>query len=183
VALAIAAAFVAWLVWGRNRNEPSTAPRVTTTILPQATPTPAGAATRPALVTLAKLRTQASRSPVPFNWVGSRPGTHIELTRTPGGTVFIRYLPPNARAGDLRPFLTIATYPRPNSFAEVQNAAKEQNDEKIDLAGGAIAVFDRNRPTNVHIGYPGQPYQVEVFAPAPGEARRLVADGEVRPVG
>ena len=120
---------------------------------------------------------------MPFNWVGSRPRTHIELTRTPGGTIFIRYLPPNAHAGDVRPFLTVATYPRPNSFAEVQTAAKERNDRKIELAGGAIAVYDRNRPTNVHIAYPAQPYQVEVYAPAPGEARRLVAEGAVRPVG
>jgi hypothetical protein len=120
---------------------------------------------------------------VPFNWVGSRRGTRIELTRTPGGTIFIRYLPPTAHAGDVRPFLTVATYPQAHSFAEVENAAEDRNDRKIELAGGAIAVYDATRPTNVHIAYPAQPYQVEVYAPAPGLARRLVAAGAVRPVG
>jgi hypothetical protein len=119
---------------------------------------------------------------VPFYWVGSRPRTHIELTRTPSGAIFIRYLPRTARAGDVRPFLTVGTYPRPNAFAEVKNAAKERNDKKIELAGGGIAIYDPTRPTNVHIAYPHQPYQVEVYAPGPNAATELVAAGAVRPI-
>jgi len=183
VVLALAAAFVAWLVWGRDSDETKPAAPPATT-LPDAALTPSSSAVaRPALVTLAELRAQARRSQVPFIWVGSRARTHIELTRTPSGTIFIRYLPPTARAGDVRPFLTVATYPRPNAFAEVQNAAKDRNDRKIELAGGGIAVYDPKQPTNVHIAYPTQPYQVEVYAPAPGAARQLVAAGAVRPIG
>ena len=50
------------------------------------------------------------------------------------------------------------------------------------LAGGGIAVYGEDDPTNVHIAYPAQPYQIEVFAPTPGIARRLVASGAVAPL-
>src|SRR5262249_32120491 len=182
VALALAAAFVAWLVWGRSGHETPAASSVATTVSRAAlTPSPS-AVTRPALVTLPQLRSQARRSPVPFYWVGPRPRLHIELTRTPSGAIFIRYLPAKARAGDRRPFLTVATYPSRNAFAEVKNAAKEANDQTIELAGGGIAVYDTKRPTNVHIAYPAQQYPVEGYAPASSAARAPVAAGAVRPI-
>jgi hypothetical protein len=64
----------------------------------------------------------------------------------------------------------------------VKNAAKERNDKKIELAGGGIAIYDPKRPTNVHIAYPAQPYQVEVYAPGPSAATGLVTAGAVRPI-
>src|SRR5262249_15699561 len=162
VALALAAAFVAWLVWGRGGHETPAASSVPTTVSQAAlTPSPS-AVTRPALVSLAQLRSQARRSSVPFYWVGSRPPMHLELPRRPSGAISLPSLPAKARAGDRRPFLTVATYPSRHAFAEVKNAAKEANDQTIELAGGGIAVYDTKRPTNVHIAYPAQQYQVEV---------------------
>ena len=182
VAIALAAAFVAWLVFGRSDSETSTQTAgIGVTTLSGNTPAPTVAT--PAIETTSQLRADAAGSVVPIYWIGARTRTKIELTRAPGGTVFVRYLPPEARAGDTRAFLTIATYPRPNAFVEVQRAARSSKSKTLPVAGGGIAVYDPGHRTNVHIAYPGQPYQIEIFAPHPGAAVQLVESGAVRPVG
>jgi len=180
VALGLAAAFVAWLVLGRDdeAGTPTTPASITTL----ASGAPATTVARPALASTRQLRAAAVSSSVPVYWVGTRGGTQIELTRAPGGTFFVRYLPPGARAGDTRGFLTVATYPRANAYAEVQRAAAESKSKTIAVAGGGVAVYDPAHDTNVHIAYPGQAYQIEVFAPQPKVAVRLVESGAVRPV-
>ena len=115
--------------------------------------------------------------------MGARDGTRVELTRAPGGTVIVRYLRPGAREGACGSFLTIATYPRPNGYREVLKASTEANAKTIKLAGGGIAVYNSDEPTNLHLAYPGQRYQIEVFAPERDLARELVTVGAVRPVG
>jgi hypothetical protein len=40
---------------------------------------------------------------------------------------------------------------------------------------------DETSGTNVHLAYPDQPYQVEVYSPRVGEARSVVANGTIRP--
>ncbi len=177
-AVALAGAFVAWLLIAGDDETPST---VTTPLAGVAT-VPRETATSPEIATVARLREAAASSSVPFHWVGPRPRTRLELTRAPSGAIFIRYLPPAAQAGDLRAFLTVATYPRPNAFAEVTRASKADGAESTGLAGGGIAVYGEDESTNAHIAYPGQPYQIEVFAPTPGIARRLVASGAVAPL-
>ena len=37
-------------------------------------------------------------------------------------------------------------------------------------------------PTNVHVGFPGKAYQIEVFAPEKGLALRLVTNEKIKPV-
>ena len=180
VAAALAAAIVTWLVVGRGSGSVTTRFASTTT-LPGTVPTSRLA--RPAIASAGRLRAAVAASRVPVYWAGVRRGTKLELTRAPGGTVYVRYLPPGAAAGDTRPFLTVATYPRPKAYAEVRHAAASAKSKTIDLAGGGIAVYDPGRPTNVHIAYPGQPYQIEVFVPAGSAAVRLVESGAVRPVG
>src|SRR5262245_7518795 len=180
VALALAAAFVAWLfVADDDARSPTSAG---TTTLPSAASALPASETRPQIATVARLHATAASSSLPIYWVGARPRTRIELTRAPGGTIFVRYLPGTARAGDLRAFLTVATYPRASAFAEVTRASKTGDAETIRLAGGGLAVYNGDESTNVHIAYPAQPYQIEVFAPSPGAARELVASGAVRPV-
>ena len=80
-------------------------------------------------------------------------------------------------------FLTIATYRRPNGYREVLTVSKKPSATTIKLAGGGIAVYSTDDTTNLHLAYPGQPYQIEVFAPQRDLARGLVAGGAVRPVG
>jgi hypothetical protein len=177
VAVGVAVAFIAWLVLGRGeRSNTQTAP----VTLPATAP--ASPAASPSIVSLDKLRATATSSTVPIYWVGSRGNTKLELTTVPGSTVFLRYVSPAASAGDPRRVLTVATYERPKAFAEVERAAQSPTSKTIHLAGGGVAIYDPGRPTNVHLAYPGQTYQIEVYAPQRGLAVRLVRDGAVRPV-
>lgn len=180
VVLGVVAASVAWLVLERA-DDAGTATTAAATTLVSTTPTVREA--RPAIASPAALRAAAASSPLPIYWVGTRPGTRIEFTRAPDGTLFVRYLPPGVRAGATGTYLTVVTYPRPNGFAEVRSAASNDGASTIRLAGGGIGVYDRDRPRNVHLAYPGEPYQIEIFAPERELARSLVAAGAVRPVG
>ena len=146
---------------------------------PRASSATSGAA--PLITSVGELREASGSGTIPIHWVGARNGTKLELTPLPDGTTFVRYLPSNARAGDPRRFLTVATYPREAAFAEMQEAI-ESTSKTIRLAGGGLAVYDPAQPTNVHLAYPGQPYQIEVFAPERGLAPMLVSSGAVRPV-
>jgi hypothetical protein len=176
----LAAAFLVWLLVGGDDDESAT-PTVSTTLVSSLPATGTGV-TRPSLESLAALRASAASSRTPVYWAGARGGTQLELTKTPTGAIFVRYLPKSAEAGDRRAFLTVAVYPRPNGFAEVKSAASEKGSRTIDLAGGGIAVYDDGSAQNVHLAYPGQTYQIEVFAPQAGVARRLVESGAIRPV-
>jgi hypothetical protein len=53
---------------------------------------------------------------------------------------------------------------------------------RIPLAGGAVAVYSKTKPTNVYLAFPGVPEQIEVFDPAASVARRLVAQAKVKAV-
>jgi hypothetical protein len=184
VAAAVAAGLVVWVLVGRSDDSdtPEAAAPAVTTTLPAVTPTPAQAASRPSIETVAQLRAAAAASALPLYWAGPKAGTRLEYSQVPGVTAFVRYLPEGTPAGDLQPHLTVATYARPNGFAEVQAASKNPRAKTIDLTGGGLAVYDPAVPTNVHLAYPTDAYQVEVFSPEPGVAQRLVSKGAIRPV-
>ena len=76
----------------------------------------------------------------------------------------------------------MATYARPNGYAEVQAAAKNEGSRSLELEGGGLAVYDAKAPGNVHLAFPGEAYQVEVFSPEGDLALRLVSSGKIRPV-
>ena len=166
VAVGLLAAFLAWFFIVRDDDESSAAPTAPATAVPK-------------IASVADL-TALADSGEAFYWAGVRSGTRIELT-APDGTVFIRYLPPGEPAGSTSPALTVATYPRSNAFDEVSRAAAGENATKLDLPGGGVASVDDTTGTNVHLAYPDQPYQVEVYSPQVGEARSLVETGTIRP--
>ena len=62
----------------------------------------------------------------------------------------------------------------------MSRAAEGENATKLDLPGGGVASVDGTTGTNVHLAYPDEPYQVEVYAPQPGLARSLVENGTIR---
>jgi hypothetical protein len=165
-AVGLGAAFLAWFLIVRPSDDGRGAAP------------PAPSAVVPKIASLADLRALADSGET-FYWAGVRAGMRIELT-APDGTVFIRYLPSGEQAGSAAPALTVATYPRSNGFEEVSRAAEGEDVTKLELSRGGLAVVDETNGTNVHLAYPGQPYQVEVYAPRVGEARRLVANGTVR---
>ncbi len=179
MALAVAAGLIVWVLVGRSDD--SSEPSVTATV-PAATPAAPQAASQPSIQTVAQLRAAAAASAVPLYWAGPRAGTRLEYSQVPGVTSFVRYLPKGTRAGDLQPHLTVATYARPNGLTEIQAAAKSPTAKTIDLPGGGLAVYDPAVPTNVHLAYPKDAYQIEVFSPEAGVALRLVSKGAIRPV-
>ena len=166
VAVGVGAALLAWLLIVRPSDDGTgAAPPLPSTALPE-------------IASLADLRALTDSGQT-FYWAGVRTGMRIELT-APDGTVFIRYLPSGEQAGSAAPALTVATYPRSNGFEEVSRAAEGADVTKLELPRGGLAVVDETTGTNVHLAYPGQPYQVEVYSPRVGEARRLVANATVR---
>jgi hypothetical protein len=143
------------------------------------TPTVQARAVRTTPAGLKKLAAQLGH---PIYWLGPRSGTTLELTRTPDGRVYLRYLAPGTPVGSARPYLSIATYPVAQAAAATKAEAKKAGAVKIKLPGGAIAFYTRARPTNVYVAYPGTNAQIEVYDPASRNgARQLVAAGKVEP--
>ena len=125
------------------------------------------------------LRTLATSLNQPIYWVG--PSAHVTYERTiPGnGRILVRYLPSDAKLGTKTQYLTVGTYIVPDAYAATQRAASAPGAIRIKVSSSAIAFTTKARPLNAWITYPGSRYQIEVFDPQPGKARRLVASGRV----
>jgi len=143
----------------------------------------AGAA-QPEAVTASELSELVAEQGTPIYWLGERPNESYELTDSPSGRVYIRYLTDDAEAGDERAdFLTVATYPAENGVAEIRKAATEQQGAQLGKTDdGAVLLIDPTSPNNAHLAYPGANLQIEVYSPVPGQALRLASRGAVQPV-
>jgi len=128
------------------------------------------------------LRTLAQSLRQPIYWLGPRTGTTYELTKSPG-RIYIRYLPAGVKVGDSRPFLTVGTYPMRNAYGVVDSGTRQQGAGRITLPAGGLGVYRQKHPNNVYLAYSGSDYQVEVYAPRAGVARRLVSGGGVKAIG
>ena len=170
LAVAILAAFGAWIVLERGRTGETSAP-------------PAAPADGPRIMTADGLTALAGLQGSSVYWAGPRPDVVYEVTKTTKGYVFVRYLPGGTSPGDPRPdFLTVATYPRPTAYADVRAASKRPGAVAVALPHGGLAVYDVERPTSVYVAYRRATQQVEVYDPSAREALRLVKTGFVRPV-
>ncbi|MDQ2967260.1 MAG: hypothetical protein M3R37_02945 [Actinomycetota bacterium] len=171
VALALAAAFVAWLV---TRPGPD--------IKPVAQIAPVRGA--PRLVSAARLRALAATLGHPLYWAGGRAGMRYELTEAGGSRTYIRYLPASVKAGDTRArFLAIGTYAEHDALTQTQAAGARPGAVRLELGGGGIAVYDPKRPTSVYFAYPASNVQVEVYDPSARIARLLILTRQVVPIG
>jgi len=144
--------------------------------------TPASAGTAEPFATNAgQLRRLAgSLHPAPVYWAGWKPGTRYEVTLTKGGTVYVRYLPSGVRAGDPRKgLLTVATYPRAGATAEIEAAGERDGAVSFHVPSGGIAVYDRATPENVHLAYPGEAWQIEVYGSKGMDVASLVRSGKI----
>jgi hypothetical protein len=166
VAVVAAVAFVAWLI---ARNDDSSPP-------PTAPPVDGGA--HATIVSARGLRALSQAAHEPIYWVGPRAGSRYELTRTRNGRTYVRYLPRSEQAGSDKPYLTIGTYALPNAYAATRVAARGAGARRFAVAGG-VAFYSTSRPTSVYVAFSGSNYQVEVYAPDPAVARRLVRAGAV----
>jgi hypothetical protein len=160
IAVLLSAALVGWLLL---RDDGSPAP---------------AASAAPTLVSQEQLTRIAQAGDGPIYWAGAREGYAYELTVTPGGRVYLRYLPEGAAAGDSRAFLTVGTYPDSQAFSTLQRGSRRSDATSLQLPHGGLAVLSQRAPKSVYLAYPGANYQVEVFDPE-GNGRRLVADGAI----
>jgi hypothetical protein len=131
-----------------------------------------------------ELRTEAGSLSHPAFWVGPRPGTtSYELTSTPDGRIYIRYLTGEAQAGAPQPdYLTIGTYSVPGARQALHKASREGS-EKVSQYKG-YEVLNGGGASNAYVVFDSQPdLQIEVFSPEPGEAAELAASGSLKPLG
>lgn len=137
----------------------------------------------PRIVTSAELRDIAKGLGFPLYWAGPLKGTRIEYTAAADNRYFVRYLTGSAEAGDKRrAFVTVGTYPSKGAYDTVVSASKVPTATSAKTQSGALVVNDTRRPRSVYFSFPGADFQVEVYAPSPSRARRLVLDGTVRRV-
>lgn len=138
----------------------------------------------PRLVSQAELTALADALDRPIYWAGPRDEFTYELTLTPGGRIYVRYLPRGAAsAGDPRAsFLTVGTYPGASSYANLKNVSTGPAVHSNLLHGGGLLVAPKRVPKSVYLAYPGAGYQVEVYDAYNGAARRLALDGLIRPI-
>jgi hypothetical protein len=175
LAAALIVGVVAFLLLsGGDDEEPEPAPA----------PPAASVKTEPEIVGAAELRRLSVELGHPLYWLGSRPGAELELTREGNGDVYVRYLTGGAGAGDRRPnFVTVGTYPVPDALAAVKSAAANAGVKPLPLDHGGFAFVNPDNPSSVYFAHPGADFQVEVFAPEPGEALELITGGKVVVVG
>jgi hypothetical protein len=144
------------------------------------------APTRPASVELAsveRLEALADSERTPVFWAGRRPGMRYELSQTPSGRIYIRYLPRGVEARDPQArYLTVGTYPVKDAIAATRRSGEAKGAVVRELAGGAVAVYNESSPTSVFVAFPDIPRQVEVFDPSPEIARHLVESGRIVPI-
>jgi hypothetical protein len=135
---------------------------------------------KPTAVSARELRSFARDEPRAVYWAGETPGFKLELTRTRGGNVYVRYLPEDVPVGDRRPiYTTIGSYPIDDAFGVATRAARERGASLTSAPGGGIVVVRRNRPKSAYLAYPGSNVLIEVYAARADAARRLARSGGV----
>jgi len=130
-------------------------------------------------VSLTALKTLASTLKHPLYWAGAEQNVTYELTRTDTGQYFIRYLPPGAKVGSTEPYLTIGTYPLANAYETTRRLSAAKTSVRVIIPGSGLAFYEKDRPTNFYLAYPGAPYQVEVYDPSAVQALELVKAGRI----
>ena len=124
VAVAIAVAFVVWLLV-RGGDSNTAKPGATT-----------GQAAGPEATTADKLRALSVELGHPIYWAGPLPNRTYELTRTSDDRIFIRYLPHGVPVGIRQAAFTIVgTYPVPNAYKVLQGLAKKPGESDVLRAG------------------------------------------------
>lgn len=149
-----------------------------------ATEATAPAAGEARIVSAAELSELAAEAPGPVYWLGDRPGSRLELTGPDASATYVRYLGGDAQAGDERDdFVTVATYGAGNGVEEIRKAAEERPRASLEhLDSGAVLMVDPDQPKSVHLAFPGERAQIEVYSPRAGAAEQLASGKLLRQV-
>lgn len=170
IAIVVAVAFIVWAAVGSGGDDE-----------------PRGAETSatgggPVAVSQGGLATLFGATGQPVYWVGPRRGILYEHQQLSDGKVYVRYLPPGASAGVAETLLTVGTYPLGDAFSVTKSHASAEGAIEIPVRGGGVAFTTDANPTDVYVAFPDANYQIEVYDPTPGVARRLVEQGALRKV-
>ena len=110
-------------------------------------------------------------------------GATYELTRTPDGRVYLRYLTGGAKVGCIAlPYFlpsapTWCRTPKRRFLPPPPSPAR-----RVPLPG-SVAFYNKARPTSVYFAYSGSNVQVETYDPSASVARQLVESGAIKPIG
>jgi hypothetical protein len=115
-------------------------------------------------------------------WLGPMAGVTYEYTLSPGGNVYLRYLPKGVAVGSSGAYPTVGTYPMKDAAAKTKARAGESGAVQVKLAG-AESFYTTAKPNNVYLAFKGSSYQIEVFDPVSAQALAAVKSGQVKPVG
>lgn len=119
----------------------------------------------------------------PLYWAGPRAAEDLELSVEADGSVYLRYLPPGARPGDPRQFLTVGTYPVADAQAALRRTAAADGTQ-VDVRGdGSVVLLNPSSSGSVYLAYPGSDLEIEVYDPQPGRALELIRSGAIEQVG
>ena len=66
-----------------------------------------------------------------------------------------------------------------SAFAVGRGLARRSGSVSVPVGGGGVAFYSRSRPTSVYVAFPHVDYEIEVYDPSAGRARRLVRSGLV----
>lgn len=117
----------------------------------------------------------------PVYWLGE-PSGELEMKEDKDGSVYLRYLPTGAKAGDERTAArAVATYLEPDAVRALRGAAKRERTFLKSTPDGKVVLL--NSATAVYFAYPDEGVEVQVFDPKPAAALRSVLQGNVVPVG
>ena len=172
--VAIVLGAVVLFVDGRGAGTPVTAATTTTPSAPGLAPTALSAA---GLVTFA-----ASVGHTVY-WAGPMPGMRYEVTESPSGSIYVRYLPPGVAVGSPTRQLLVATYPVADAYAATSGAATGAGARPVNVGTDAIAFYNVARPTNIYQAFAGSDEQIEVYSPSAKQALGVVTGLRVVPVG
>src|SRR5690348_563784 len=100
------------------------------------TPKTSSAASTATAVSPAQLRRLAISLGRPIFWLGRRSGTTYELTQSPNGSIFIRYLPRGVQVGSPDAYLSVATYPFPGAYGAIRAVSKLRGVTALHVPGG-----------------------------------------------
>jgi hypothetical protein len=183
IAVAVAIAFVVWLlVRGGDENEATTTGATTGVTTQQTTTASAGPATGPLAASPARLRALSIELGHPIYWAGPQNKTRYELTLTSQGLVYVRYLPRGVPVGSKALLTFVGSYPVQNAFDVLEQLAKKPKHKRLQVPGAGLGVYSTASPRNVYVAFPGSNLQIEVFDPSAERARRLVTSGQIAPV-
>jgi len=170
--LATLAAVVALIAWLATRGDDSGSGEGAAPVEPTAS-----------IVSPAGLAAAAEKLGQPVYWVGSLPGTELELSELAEGGVRVVYLPAGEGGGEGSPaHLTIGSYPLDDPEAALRTFAARPGSIIRHARDGTEVVTSRTRPTSVYFVGAGKAVQVEVYDPSPRRAMRLALSGRVRPI-